>query len=957
MRSFIEQLQNLEGETRFDLLSRKVYSVDASIFEVEPTGVFLPKTKQALIDSLQIAAEHSIPVIPRGAATGITGGCLGSGLIIDLSKFLNRILEVNIEEEYAICEPGVVQDRLNEALSPFGYRLGPDTSTGNRATLGGMLANNSAGARSLHYGRMVDCIDSVELALAGGELITCSPLNENQYQTKLQQENSEGRIYREVHRIQQQYRSEIERCFPKIPRHVSGYNLDQLLMGFPCNLSKLIAGSEGTLGIASSIKVKIAKKIKHSAICIIHLHDMIEGMKSIEEMLAFHPVAIEMIDHHILEMGRLSPVVKNKLQWLQGQPQAVFVAEFAGESDKSVNETVIHFKNHIQAINVGYAHIIMSDPQQISHVWDVRKAGLGLLLSKRTYSRAISFIEDLSVAPQKLAPFIQELTKYLKDNGKEGGIYGHVGSGAMHIRPFINLKNPDDVVLMKKMMLDIADMVLAFSGDLSGEHGDGLIRSWLNKKMFGPQLYQAFIELKAAFDPRNLINPGKIVHAPEIITENLRLHPQIKQRSIPTFLDFTPEGGIELAADMCNGNGQCRKAEAIMCPSFQATGDEYDTTRARAQSFRSIINGRLPKEEFTGKALYDILDLCLECKGCKTECPSQVDMAKMKSEFLYQYHQKHGFSFRSRLFGHIAAMNRISMPVASMVNYISSSWLGKRILKWCGIASQRELPQLSKESFSSWFKQQPKPALPKKIVLFNDTYTEYNHPEIGKAAFKVLSHLGYEIILVSHICCGRPLISKGFLEQAKNNALKLVNELMPYVHSGLSVICLEPSCLSALNDDYKGLIGSKDAELFTDLKLISDSCISFDDFLNRLLLSNELALSFKQNSTDILVHGHCHQKALKGMQSTLDVLRAIPGFIVKEIDSGCCGLAGSFGYECEHYDISMKIGNLHLLPSVRMAQKDTVIVANGTSCRSQIHHGTARRAEHLAEVIARFLQD
>lgn len=955
MRSFIAQLKNLEGETRFDLLSRKIYSVDASIFEVEPLGVVLPKTKQALIDTLHIAAEYNIPVIPRGAATGITGGCLGTGLIIDHSKFLNRILEINIQEEYAICEPGVVQDRLNEALSPFGYRLGPDTSTGNRATLGGMLANNSAGARSLYYGRMVDCIDSVELALAGGELITCSPLNESQFKAKLQQEGSEGRIYREVHRIQQQYRSEIERRFPKIPRHVSGYNLDQLLTGFPCNLSKLIAGSEGTLGIASSIKVKIAKKIKHSALCVIHLHDMIEGMKSIEEMLAFHPVAIEMIDHHILEMGRLSPVVKNKLEWLQGKPQAVFVAEFAGESDSSVNEMTTRFKNHMQALNVGYAHTVLRDPQQISHVWDVRKAGLGLLLSKRTYSRAISFIEDLSVAPQHLAPFIQELTRYLKDNGKEGGIYGHVGSGSMHIRPFINLKNPDDVNLMKKMMLDIADMVLAFSGDLSGEHGDGLIRSWLNKKMFGAELYQAFIELKAAFDPRNLMNPGKIVHASEIVSESLRLHPQIKQTSIPTFLDFTAEGGIELAADMCNGNGQCRKAETVMCPSFQATGDEYHTTRARAQSLRAIINGRLPKEEFTGKALYDVLDLCLECKGCKTECPSQVDMAKMKSEFLYQYHQKHGFSLRSRLFAYIAAINRFAMPITSIVNYISSSWLGKRILNRCGIAPQRDLPQLAKERFSSWFKKQNQPSLPKKVVLFNDTYTEYNHPEIGKAVFKVLSSLRYEIILVSHMCCGRPLISKGFLRQAKNKALKLVNELKPYVRSGLSVICLEPSCLSALNDDYKGLIGSNDAARLADLALISDSCISFDDFLNRLLLSNELALSFKKNSTRILVHGHCHQKALAGMKSTLNVLGAVPGFIVKEIDSGCCGLAGSFGYESEHYDISMKIGNLRLLPSVRESPIETIIVANGTSCRNQIHHGTGRQAKHLAEVIANFL--
>ncbi|MBA3817092.1 MAG: 4Fe-4S dicluster domain-containing protein, partial [Parachlamydiaceae bacterium] len=733
------------------------------------------------------------------------------------------------------------------------------------------------------------------------------------------------------------------------------YNLDQLLKSFPCNLSKLIAGSEGTLGIASQIKVKIAKKIKNARLCIIHVQDMLDAMKSIEDMLIFHPVALEIIDYHILEMGRLSPAVKNKLTWLQGNPQAIFVAEFAGESARDVDEVIIRFKNRMQALNIGYAHVILSDPQQMSHVWQVRKAGLGLLLSKRTYSRAIAFIEDLTVAPKNLAPFMLMLTEYLKGIGKEVGIYGHIGSGCMHIRPFIDLRNPDEVSQMKTIMQDVADMVLSFSGGLSGEHGDGLIRSWLNKKMFGEELYQAFVELKTAFDPRNLMNPGKIVHASEISLNTLRLNPEVKQVTLPTFLDFSAEGGIELAADLCNGNGQCRKGEGVMCPSFQATGDEYDTTRARAQSLRAIINGRLPKEEFTGKALYDVLDLCLECKGCKTECPSQVDMAKMKSEFLYQYQQKHGYKLRSRLFANIATINRLSRPFAIAFNYINSSKLIKYFLNLIGIAPQRNLPKLASESFSSWFKNQHMTPLAKKIVLFNDTYTEYNHPEIGKATFKVLTKLGYEIILVSDFCCGRPLISKGFLNEAKSKALKLVNTLKPHAASGLKIICLEPSCLSALNDDYKGLIGSKDAALFGDLSLVSQACSSLEDFLNGLVDNNQLPLSFKENSTQILLHGHCHQKSLIGMQTTLNVLRVVPGFSVKEIESGCCGVAGSFGYESEHYDISMKIGNLHLLPAVKKAPAEVMIVANGMSCRSQIHHGAERQAFHLAEVISNYL--
>lgn len=958
MESFISQINILQIEARFDLLSRKIYSVDASIFEIEPLGILYPKTQQEILAILQIAAENNIPVIPRGAATGITGGCLGHGLIIDLSKYLNRILEINIEEEYALCEPGVVQDQLNEALSPFGYRLGPDTSTGNRATLGGMLANNAAGARSLYFGRMIDSVLSVELALAGGHLITCEALSLEQYTEKLQQPGLEGHIYREIDRIRERYGSEIAKRFPNIPRHVSGYNLDQLVKEFPYNLSRLISGSEGTLGIATQIKVRIVKKLNHTQLCVIHVHDMIEALESIEEMLAFQPVSLEMIDHHILEIGRSSPAVKNKLEWLQGKPQAVFVAEFTGETEENVEEITTRFKNHMEALRIGYAHIILRDAQQKNHVWEVRKAGLGLLLSKRTYTRAIAFIEDLSVAPHNLAAFLQMLTTYLKGIGKEVGIYGHIGSGCMHIRPFMDLKSTDEISQIKKIMLDVADMVLSFSGGLSGEHGDGLIRSWLNKKMFGEELYQAFIELKASFDPGNLMNPGKIVHASEIEAKNLRINPKIKQTKLPTFLDFSAEGGLELAADMCNGNGQCRKAEGTMCPSFQATNDEYHTTRARAQSLRAIINGRLPKDEFTSKALYEVLDLCIECKGCKTECPSQVDMAKMKSEFLYQYQQKHGYSLRNRLFTHIATINRFALPFAKIFNYISSTRFNKNLLnRWLGISPQRDLPKLATVTFSNWFKQQPQSPSLKKVVLFNDTFTEYNHPEIGQAAFKILSNLGYEITLISDLCCGRPLISKGFLEEARNKALKFVNTLKPYAFSGLKIICLEPSCLSALNDDYKGLLGTGNSALFADLILVSDAAISFDNFLSNHLHDSQLPLKFKENSTEVLVHGHCHQKALADMQPTLNVLKAIPGFSVTEINSGCCGMAGAFGYESEHYDISMKIGNLRLFPAIKKASAETLIVANGMSCRCQIHHGTDRRALHLAEAVAQQLKN
>lgn len=931
---------SIAGEVHFDKIHRQVYSVDASIYEVEPIGIVLPKSRQDVIKAIEIANQYKVPVIARGAATGITGGCLGKALIIDHSKYLNRILHVDYENEYAICEPGVVQDRLNEALSAKGYRLGPDTSTGNRATIGGMLANNAAGSRSLLYGTMADHIRSVEMILSSGEALRFDELDSATFSEKCKLQDAEGRIYREVERIRSQYHHDIEKHFPKIPRRVSGYNLDRLIKPGPLNLCQVIAGSEGTLGIFTEIQVKICKRPRYLGLCIIHFQDMIEGMKSIATMLEFHPISLEMIDDKIIEMGRLSPLVRNKLEWLKGTPQAVFVAEFEGESPSIVAERLASFAKTMESKRIGYAYVSLTNSEEMAHVWEVRKSGLGLLLSKRTYSRAIAFLEDLTVSPQELPAFMERFCRYLKSKGKEAGIYGHVGSGCMHIRPYIDLRSLDDLRLMEQMMKDISELLLEHGGALSGEHGDGLIRSWLNKKMFGPELYQAFTELKAAFDPDNRMNPGKIVYGPPV-DENLRLSPQTKQVPIETFLDFHDEGGIVLAADLCNGNGMCRKSEKIMCPSFQATQDEFHTTRARAQTLRDIFNGKLPIEEFSGEGVRSVLDLCLECKGCKTECPSSVDMAKMKSEFLHHYHKKHGISWRDWLFAHIGELNRAGSPFAWVINFTYP--LAKMFLSWIGITPKRPMPRLAKERFSDWFSKHT-PLQGKPVVLFNDTFTEFNEPEIGKAAVKVLESLGYQVIVPPWQCCGRPALSKGVLEYAKTQATNATKVLLPYAQQNIPIIGLEPSCLFTLKDDFGGLLGH-DNEAVAFLKA---NCITFDEFVHKH------TLSLTRLEKTVQVHGHCHQKALVGLKPTLEVLRAIPGLQVIEIDSGCCGLAGSFGYEKEHYDISMKIGNLKLFPAIHK-QPEAIIIAGGFSCRHQIKHGTQKRAIHLAEFLAQCL--
>jgi len=907
-----ELKQHVDGEIRFDEISCHVYSVDASIYEIKPIGIVLPRTKEALITAVTIANRHRIPVIARGAATGITGGCLGHGLIIDTSKYLNRILEINIEKGYAICEPGVVQDDLNAAVAAYGLRLGPDTSTGNRATLGGMLANNAAGAHSLLFGQMADHVEEIELILAGGDVLHLSSIAPNS-----------GSLFSGLNKLKERYQDVIAEQMPVLPRRVSGYNLDALLEN-PINPCRLICGSEGTLGIVSKMRVKLSRIPHIAGLCLLFGDDPIKMMQSVPEMLSYHPISIEMIDRTILDQARNSPLYSQKLSWLPEISQAVFSVEFT-DSIK-MQEFQQHFQN--------YHPTILSDPTEIKDFWEIRKAGLGLLLSRRSYTRAIAFLEDVSVPPAHLASFMQKFQTYFK----EAGVYGHVGSGCMHVRPFINIQSNEEMKTAENMMVKLTELLREYGGVLSGEHGDGLVRSWLNRKLYGETLYQAFIDLKNLFDPDHLMNPGKIVEGTPF-AQDLRTGPNTAIHEIPTFLDFSREGGLALAADLCNGNGACRKKEGIMCPSFQATDDEYDSTRARAQLLRDIIHGELPPASLAQKGLIDVLDLCLECKGCKKECPSQVDMAKMKAEVLFQYQEKNGASIRSHLF---ASMDNL-LHYASLFPWIYRAVQKLGINSWFGIAKQRSLPSLSNNRFSKIEIQQP--TLEKSVVLFNDTYCEFHTPNIGLSAVQVLNALGYHVIIPPYLCCGRPAFSKGFLKHARHKAEALIKVLLPYAEAKIPIIGLEPSCLFMIKDDYQSLVTTQ-----ASIEIVAKSCITFDAFVARHEFSD-----FKPSKDTLLVHTHCHQKALEGTTATLEALQKIPGSVVHKIEAGCCGMAGSFGYEREHVDISMKIGNLHLFPTIRNSEEKTLICANGFSCRTQVMDGTSRQSLHLAEILARYL--
>lgn len=933
--------KNILGDVHTNAMARRLYSVDASIYEVEPLAVVVPKSIADIKAAIQIAREAQVPIVPRGAATGIAGGCLSSGIVIDTSKYMNRILECNLDEEWVLVEPGVVQDQLNAYLSEQGYRLGPDTSTGNRATVGGMAANNSAGARSLRFGQMVDHVLATELILASGDLLVLSEVDASTSKQLSLAGSVEGQIYRTVLELKERLKDEIANVFPKLPRKVSGYNFDELIKPGPLNLAKLIVGSEGTLGIITRLKLRIVKKPKASVLAVLHFDSLFKALKSVGDLLNAHPLALELIDREIIAQGIRSKAMRGHLDWLEGEPEALLVAEIDADDIPQATKKA-------QPLLESYQGVIVDDEKEMENVWRLRKSGLGLLMSRRTYSRGVAFIEDVAVPPDQLAEFVRDLFQLLKKYDKaQGGIYGHVGAGCLHIRPYIDLTSEAEQKTLRQIMREVADLLLEYGGAYSAEHGDGLIRSWLTEKMFGARIYAGFQELKAAFDPEGRMNPGKIVNAPDVLT-NLRFTPRETHQKIQTVLDFSEEGGFELSADLCNGNGQCRKTDGLMCPSFQAYHDERHTTRARAQSLRAIVNGRMPMEAFTSRELYDILDYCLECKGCKVECPSQVDMAKMKSEFLHHYHAAHGLSLRTRLFGNVGRLAQLAAFAPRITNWTLGTRLAKQLLRRLGVTPHRSLPSYAKKRFS---KQIPDPKPPKRgqVVLFNDTYTEFHLPEVGLSAYHLLSSLGFEVVIPPWQCCGRPALSKGLLSQARGYAEQLIETLFPLAQQGIDIIGLEPSCILTIKDDYKSLTRDPRCDV------IALQCVTLDSFLLSLQEKGELDLPFNPTPESVHVHIHCHQKALVGPNPTIQLLDQIPGCEPHFIDAGCCGLAGSFGYEREHYPMSMKIGENTLFPAIR--ETELPVIASGFSCRCQIEHGTLKKPLHLAQYLTSKLLD
>jgi FAD/FMN-containing dehydrogenase/Fe-S oxidoreductase len=947
-RDLAEELRKrIDGEVKFDNYSRLLYSTDASIYQIEPIGVAIPRHKGDVQAAIEVARHFEVPLLSRGGGTSLAGQAVGRALVLDFSKYMNKILEVQRDELWCRVQPGLVQDELNASVRSMALQFGPDTSTSNRATLGGMIGNNSSGAHSLTYGKTLDHVLELTVLLADGSEVVLQDLSAAALDSKIKSSSLEGEVYREITRLAREHQGEIVARFPKIMRRVSGYNLDEFIKPQPFNLARMLVGSEGTLGIVVEAKMRLVSKPKWTAMDVIHFTSDQEALECSQGILKTGPYAMESTDKMILNLARNNIEQSRKLGFVQGTPDSLLMVEYAGETEEEVREKVYHLEELRTKEHIGYAASLAFKPEEVKAIWAVRKAGLGLLLGTKGDKKPIAFVEDTAVAPAKLPQFIARFREVVAQHNAIAGYYGHCSVGCMHIRPLINLKERSEVDKMVSIANAISDLVLEFNGSMSGEHGDGLARSHFNEKLFGPILYQAFREIKRAFDPENSLNPGKIVDAPAM-TESLKISPEYRAWEPQTTLNFTDQGGFVRAVEMCSGMGECRKKlEGTMCPSYMVTLEEEHSTRGRANALRAVLSGKVSKEEFTGHRLHDVMDLCLECKACKAECPSNVDMAKLKYEFLDHYHGANGLPLRNRLFGGIERLNRIGSQFAPISNWLGRSGFNRWLMdRFVGIDRRRPMPEFAAETFESWYNghQAEGDGSSGEIVLFHDTFNNFNTPHAAAAATRLLEHFGYRVLLINKRCCGRQMISKGMLNLARSNASWNIDQLAPYASRGIPIVGLEPSCLLTLRDEYPDFFRTEEA------KRVAQQSFLLEEFLLKEHSAGKLSFDSTVRGRKALLHGHCHQKALVGTAPTLAILKAA-GLDVIEVDSGCCGMAGSFGFEKEHYDVSLMIGNRRLGPAVRAAEADVEIVAPGISCRQQIAHLTERKAKHPAELL------
>jgi len=947
-----ELKSNIQGEVNFDDVYKQMYSTDGSIYSMTPIGVTLPKNPDDVSAIIDICNKNNTAVLPRGGGTSLSGQTVNSAIVMDFSKYMNKVLEINSEEKYVITEPGITIDNLNEKLNYTNLHFTPDPSTKSRANVGGAMGNNSCGAHSVIYGKTVDQVKEMEVILSDSSKAYFEEISGKVLEDKISLNNLEGKIYRDVMSLSSKYYDEINNKYSKVNRRVGGYNLDLVHPNSnKLNLVNIMVGSEGTLAAVTKAKLNLEPLPKYVGLAILHFTDLIESMEATVATLEEGPAAVEHIGKMIITQAKQSLGFARNLDFLQGEPTDILVVEMNGTSENEVKSKIQKLSEKMKRLNLSYAITTLFDSSKISQVWAMRQAGLGLMMNIPGDEKPIPFVEDTAVSPEKLPEYVKRFDEIVRSNGTEAGYYGHAAEGCLHIRPTINLKAQEGIDRMIKISSEISDLVKEFDGSLSGEHGDGIVRGVWSEKMYGPKIINSFRELKGAFDPDSIMNPGKIFDTPKM-GDNLRYGTAYKLKSIDTILDFTEEGGFEGAVEKCIGVGACRKLNAgAMCPSYMATREEVHSTRGRANALRGVLSGALKEDVLTSKKMLKVLDLCIECKSCKSECPANVDMAKIKYEFLHNYYKKHKIPFRSKLIGSVPILYKfIAGPQAHIFNIANKLPFIKILTeKIVGIHKNRHMPVISSYTFESWFRKRISNSSKSrgKILFFHDTHVNYIHPEVGKSAVKILEAAGYEVEITNRKCCGRTMISKGLLDDAKKNVDYNTNLLYEYVKKGIKIVGVEASCISSIQDEFPDLAEDK-----KKAKKISENTFTIQDILMQIQNDNNQQIKWNSSNKDLLLFVHCHERALKGTNNSLGSLNLPKKYNAKLIDAGCCGMAGSFGMEKEHYNVSKKMAEDRLLPSINNSEERQEIIVTGISCYDQINDLSDKKARYLVEVLA-----
>jgi FAD/FMN-containing dehydrogenase/Fe-S oxidoreductase len=954
LKDFEQALRSrISGEVSFDEVTRGIYATDASIYQITPVAVVLPRDDADVRVAVKTAAEYSVNILPRGGGTSLGGQAVGPSMVVDFSKYMNKILELNVEDRWVRIQPGIVLDVLNAELAKHGLLFAPDPATSSRATIGGMIGNNSSGTKSIIYGRTSEHVLAGKVLLSDGTTLELEELSLSEYDRRAKSASKNAReaeILSGLKKIIEANSSEIEKRFPKVMRRVNGYNLDSFINTDHWNLTNLLVGSEGTLGIFLEAKLNLEPLPKSKALCTVHFAELLEAIRTVAVILEHKPSAVEIMDADVVVRARKNLSVAPLCGFIQGDPQAILVVEFFGETPEEAEQKCQALAAELQEQKLGYVWPVITQPAEQAKVWGVRKNGLGLMLGIKGDRKPIPFIEDACVPIKVLPEYVDKILTFCKGRGVRVAMYAHASVGTIHIRPVLNLKGREDIDNMKAISEFAFGLIKGYGGAWSGEHGDGRVRSPLLEKFFGVQIYEALREVKRLFDPAGLMNPGVIIEA-NAMDQDLRYGSTYKTPTDPTEYHYREDGSFAAAVEMCTGVGACRqKLDGTMCPSYRATLDEEHSARGRANALRLAMTGQLGPNGMTSRRLFEVMDLCLSCKSCKSECPSNVDVARLKSEFLQKRHDLHGAGLREKIVAGSTAMARmLAGRKAPIVNFVQNTWLFRKVLELvAGFDSRRKLPEYASVPFPKWFAKRPQPdgRLTKKIVLFDDTYMNYHQTDVGISAVELLESCGYEVILANAGCCQRPKISHGFLRDARTKGEKTLRNLDKYIEQGLKVVVCEPACCSALTDDLPDLIDEEQLG-----ERIKDNVMMIDEFLAGEVRSGGLNCEFSSPFNKILIHGHCHQKSLYGTAAMKELLSRVPGISVSEIDSGCCGMAGSFGHEMEHYELSMQIGHDRLFSAVRNREDGTAVVACGFSCRHQIADGADTRAVHWVESI------